>query len=217
MDNLPQLQTPSTMATRNFRSRGRNGFRVLVMLLLTALPIRAWSTNADQDIAVHALKDGLEIAVDVDCPVDAPWSVVWDVLTDYDHMAQFISNLEISDVTAREDNVLRVHQKGKASRGFLSLSFDNVREIELVPYREIRSRLVTGDLKTSEFTTRIVDVASRIHIVNNGRYTPKLWVPPVIGPMLIEAETRKQFGEIRSEILRRSEHRDGAPPQQGRL
>jgi hypothetical protein len=205
------------IAARTFRCRWRNGSRVLAILLLTALPIRASSTSADQDIAVHALKDGQEIAVDVDCPVDAPWSVIWDVLTDYDHMTQFISNLELSDVTARADNVLQVHQKGKASRGFLTLTFDNVREIELVPYREIRSRLVSGDLKASEFTTRIVDVSSRIHIVNNGRYTPKLWVPAVIGPMLIEAETRKQFGEIRREILRRSEHRDDAAPQPRRL
>jgi hypothetical protein len=34
-----------------------------------------------------------------------------------------------------------------------------------------------------------------------------MWVPPLIGPAMIEAETRKQFGEIRTEILRRSERR----------
>jgi uncharacterized membrane protein YGL010W len=37
-----------------------------------------------------------------------------------------------------------------------------------------------------------------------GRYTPNMWVPPIIGPALITAETQKQFGEIRAEILRRS-------------
>jgi len=31
-----------------------------------------------------------------------------------------------------------------------------------------------------------------------------VWVPPLIGPAVIEAETRKQFEEIRAEILRRS-------------
>jgi len=101
-------------------------------------------------------------------------------------------------------NMLRVHQKGKASRGPLTLTFDNVREIELVPSSEIRSRLISGDMKTSDFVTRIVEVAARVHIVNSGHYTPNMWVPPIIGPALIEAETQKQFGEIRSEILRRS-------------
>jgi hypothetical protein len=35
-----------------------------------------------------------------------------------------------------------------------------------------------------------------IHIINNGRYVPKVWVPPVLGPAIIEAETQKQFGEF---------------------
>ena len=134
----------------------------------------------------------------------APWSVVWEVLTDYDHMARFISNLEYSAVEERVDNMLRVHQKGKALRGPLTLTFDNVREVELVPYREIRSRLISGDLKASDFITRIVEVGALVHILNSGRYTPNIWVPPFIGPALIEAETQKQFGQIRTEILRRS-------------
>jgi hypothetical protein len=33
---------------------------------------------------------------------------------------------------------------------------------------------------------------------------PKVWVPPAIGPAMIEAETQKQFGEFRAEILRRT-------------
>ena len=178
--------------------------RLLGAFLLAVLPVSAWSQNPDQDIVVHVQKDGQQIKVDVDCPVDAPASVVWEVLTDYDHMAQFISNLEYSGIENRVDNVLRVRQKGKASRGPLTLTFDNVREIELVPYREIRSRLISGDLKASDFITRIVESAGQVHIVNNGRYTPNIWVPPLVGPALIEAETRKQFGQIRTEILRRS-------------
>jgi hypothetical protein len=178
--------------------------RALAILLLAVLPVSAWSFNTDQDIVVRVQMDGQIVAVDVDCPVNAPRSVVWDVFTDYDHMAQFISNLEYSGIDDRVDNVLRVHQKGKASRGILTLRFDNVREIQLIPYREIRSRMISGDLKASDFVARIVEVAERVHIVNSGRYTPNIWVPPVIGPALIEAETRKQFGEFRTEILRRN-------------
>jgi hypothetical protein len=178
--------------------------RLLPALLLMFPPAAAWPVVTDQDIEVQVHKDGQVIAVDVDCPVDAPWKIAWEVLTDYDHMARFISNLDYSGVDTRVDNVLRVHQKGKAARGPLELTFDYVREIELVPDREIRSRLISGELKSSEFTTRIVEVAGRVHILNRGTYQPKMWVPPLIGPVLIEAETKKQFGEIRTEILRRS-------------
>ena len=169
------------------------------------MPAFAASTQANQDIIVHAIKDGANISVEVDCPVAAPWAVVWGVLTDYDHMAQFMSNLEFSGVEERKtDNILLVHQKGKASIGPLTLRFDNVRRIELVPYDEIRSRMISGDLKSSSFVTRIAQVATQVHIFHSGRYTPNIWVPPFIGPAMIEAQTKKQFGEIRAEILRRS-------------
>ncbi len=174
------------------------------MLALAWLPACAMAASIDDDILVQVRKDGQEIFVDVDCPVDASSSVVWEVLTDYGHMAQFISNLEHSRIESRAGNVLRVRQSGKVSRGFLSMSFDNVREIELEPHREIRSRLISGDMKASVFTTRIVEIDGRVHIVNAGRYQPTLWIPPVIGPALIRSETQKQFGEIRTEILRRS-------------
>jgi hypothetical protein len=197
------LQQPGTQTMGAPAFRRWIGARVLAALLLSVLSASAWSADANQDIVVRVLKDGQNITVDVDCPVDAPWSLVWEVLTDYDHMAEFISNLEFSGVQGTEGNLLRVHQKGKASRGPLTLTFDNVREIELVPSSEIRSRLISGDMKASDFVTRIVEIAARVHIVNSGHYTPNMWVPPIIGPALIEAETQKQFGEIRSEILRR--------------
>ena len=186
--------------------------RALLALLMAALSASALALNPNQDIVVRVERNGQKIAVDVDCPVDAPRAVVWEVLTDYDHMARFISNLEYSGVADATGNVLRVHQTGQASRGPLTLKFDNVREVELVPHREIRSRLIRGDMKESTFVTRIVEIDGRIHIVNAGRYTPNVWVPPLIGPALIEAETQKQFGEIRTEILRRTA---AARPQVG--
>jgi hypothetical protein len=165
----------------------------------------------DEDIAVHVKKEGPEVVVDVDLPVNASVAVAWEVLTDYDHMSEFLSNVQSSSVQARDGRMLQVYQKGKASRGLLSISFENLRAVELVPYQEIRSRLISGDMKASAFTTRIVDDGTVIHVINSGRYTPKMWVPPIIGPTLIADETRKHFGELRTEILRRSALRAKAP------
>jgi hypothetical protein len=187
--------------------RAKRAATWLVAYSLVAFAVSGWAATADEDIVVHAKKEGPEVVVDVDCPVRATLLTVWDVLTDYDNMSRFISNLQYSGIQGRVDNVLKVRQYGKASRGPLTITFDNVREVELRPFTEVRSRLISGDLKASEFTTRLVEVDGFVHIVNSGRYTPKMWVPPVVGPALIEAETRKQFGEIRTEILRRSERR----------
>ena len=182
----------------------RSYLAILAILVASALPVVAPASTDDQDIVVRVQKDGADVTVDVDCPVQTSIAVAWEVLTDYDHMAQFISNLQYSAIQSRENDKLQIYQKVAAKRGLLSLAFETVREVQLVPYREIRSRLVSGDLKASEFTTRIRYDGAMVHVVNSGRYTPRVWVPPLIGVALIEAETRKQFGEIRAEILRRS-------------
>lgn len=178
--------------------------KIIAVLALATLPLTELRAAVDEDIEVRVKKDGAEVAVDVDCPVNASVAVAWEVLTDYDHMSEFLSNVQSSSVQARDGHTLQVYQKGKATRGPLSISYENLREVVLVPFQEIRSRLISGDMKASAFTTRIVDGGALVHIINSGRYTPKIWVPPVVGPAMIEAETRKHFGELRSEILRRA-------------
>ena len=174
-----------------------------VALFLSLPPAEAASATPADDILVEARKNGPEIVVRVDCPVRAPRSVVWEVLTDYDHMASFVTNLTVSELRARNGDTLQVFQRGSATRGPFSFSFENLREIRLVPQQEIRSRLIAGTLEASEFVTRLVEDGDAIHILNSGRFIPEVWVPPVIGPAVIEAETRKQFDEIRAEIRRR--------------
>lgn len=164
----------------------------------------ALPTDPSADIAVEVRHVGEEVFVRVDCPVRAPHAIVWEVLTDYNNMAQFVTNLKVSELRSRDGDTLQVFQRGSAQRGLLSFTFENLREIRLVPQQEIRSRLISGTLKSSEFTTRVVDDGSDVHIINSGRFVPEVWVPPLIGPAVIEAETRKQFEEIRAEILRRA-------------
>jgi len=194
------------MPARNPLSLARRPrrFTAAFVVLLAASTPRAASIGPPDNITVTVRKDGDAVLVSVDCPVRAPRRIVWSVLTDYDHMAAFVTNLQVSEVRAREGDTLQVYQNGRAQRGLISVSFENVREIRLVPRREIRSRMISGTLRSSEFTTRIVDDGNELHILNNGRFVPNVWVPPLIGPAVIEAETRKQFEEIRAEILRRS-------------
>ena len=174
-----------------------------ICLLALAGEPEALAPPDDADIAVHIAKNGQWIVVDVDLPVKATAIEAWNVMTDYDNMANFISNLESSAILSRDQNILTVAQKGKASRGPFTFAFANVRQIVLTPYTEIRSHLISGDLEASEFTTRVLDHGATAQIINHGQFIPKVWVPPVIGAALIEAETRKQFQQLRAEILRR--------------
>jgi len=180
------------------------GLSLSIPLALAQAPLRTDTQDAS-DIVVHVKKDGATIIVDVEMMVQASPLATWDVLTDYDHMAQFVANVQSSKITDRKGNTLVVAQKSGTSFGLLKFSFDNVREVELVPHSEIRSNLISGDMKASAFTTRIMSNGGGVtRVVNHGEFVPTMWVPPVIGTVFLEAETRRQFHELRNEILRRT-------------
>jgi len=82
--------------------------------VLASLPLALWSAPVDdRDVDVHVTRSGDDFSVSVDCPVAAPVAAVWEVLTDYDHMTQFTSNLGVSNVRNRNGNQLMVLPEGE--------------------------------------------------------------------------------------------------------
>lgn len=180
--------------------------RVLTGLLVAAVmtgPSHAQSSASGQDIEVSAKKVSDMVVIDVSLVVQATPKEAWDVLIDYDRMPQFLPNLQSSKIVSRTPTQLKVAQKGGVSHGPISLTFDVVREVDLKPYSEILSRVVSGNLKKVDGTTRLAAAGEGTRITFHSESIPNVWVPPGIGPALIESETRDQFNDMRNEILKR--------------
>ena len=126
-------------------------FHSLALGFLVLFPLAA----AAQDIAVRVERRGETVVVDVEAHVAAPLTEAWAVFTDYENMAGFISNLTASKVLSRTEHSLEVMQSGRTQVGFLSFGFEAVRAVELVPMREIRSSLVSGDFKAYDSITSL--------------------------------------------------------------
>jgi uncharacterized protein YndB with AHSA1/START domain len=169
---------------------------------ISAAPARAAASDAD-DIAVTIDRNGGTVDVVVEMTVDATPEQVFAVLTDYDHMARFVSNVEASRIVGRVGERLTVEQRSRLAFGPFSFDFVNVREVTPVPPREIRTHVVEGDMKGSAFTTTLRAQGARTRVDNRGHFNLDTWLPPVVGPAVLESETRKQFREFRVEILRR--------------
>lgn len=168
-------------------------------------PCLAESATSTQDIEVSAKKVNNMVVIDVSLVVPATAKEAWDVLIDYDRMPEFLPNLQSSKVIARTPTQLKVAQKGGVTHGPISLTFDVVREVDLKPYSEILSRVVSGNLKKVDGTTRLAAAGDGTRITFHSESIPNIWVPPGIGPALIENETRSQFNDMRNEILKRKE------------
>ena len=159
---------------------------------------------AAQEIQVRVERNGEAVVVDVDAHMPGTLRDTWSVFTDYEHMATFISNLKASKVLARKERSLEVMQAGSTEVGFMTFGFQAVRAVELVPMHEIRSSLVSGDFKAYTSTTSLSPAAGGTRVRHHGEYVPKSWLPPLVGPAVIERETKKQYREFAAEIERRS-------------
>ena len=172
-------------------------------LLASIGPLPASASEADDPISVKVDRRGETVVIDVEVKIDATVAEVWGVMTDYDRMADFISTMKSSKVMTRHGNSLEVAQSGETKVAFMKFKFTGVRGIELLPKSEIRSRLIEGDFKSFQSTTRLVESGEGMKIVHHGEYVPKSWLPPLIGPAIIEGGTRRHYTEVIAEVRRR--------------
>ena len=86
--------------------------------------------------------------------------------------------------------------------GMLTVLINGDEELSTPSARNLITR-ARGSMRKMIGTTRLIPESTGTRIVSHGEFIPNVWVPPGIGPIFIEAETRKQFQELREEILRR--------------
>ena len=180
-------------------------------IALLASPLLARSASPGRDVAVHVEKDGATFVVEADLLVAANTEEVWEVLVDFDHMAQILSSVDESRIVNQEGSRFEVIQKSHGNVGPVRISQDSVRQVELVPKREIRSHLVKGDLKASDFTTRISEEGNAVRISVRGKFVASGLAASILTVEAVEAQTQRNYQELRDEILRRKAHEPPPP------
>lgn len=173
------------------------------LFCVLALQTSAFAEGDPDDITVKVQKDGEAIIIDLTVTMPATPQETWAVLVDFDHMSQFMSSLQSSKILEKNGDKWKVAQKGETSHGGFSFSFESVREVELKPYESIRSHLLSGTMKKHEGSTQLSPSGSGTRIVYHAESIANVWVPPLVGPSLVEGDIRKQFQEMKAEILKR--------------
>ena len=170
---------------------------VLFMAAALAAP------RQDEDIEVKVQIAGENVIVYLILVVPATRQEVWAVLTDFEHMAGFVSNLKESKVVSISGDTLKIFQRGFATYGPISFPFESTREIRLIPFDKIQSHMISGNMRKMEGTTQLVDEGGQTRIIYHTNTIQEVWIPPIAGKIFIEHEIREQFHEMRNEIIKR--------------
>jgi uncharacterized membrane protein len=182
----------------------------MLKFLLTTLCLVTFQSAAlansvpGDDIQVKVQRDGDSVVIDLTVTIPATPQEAWAVFVDFDHMPQFLNNLQSSKILEKHGNHWKVEQKGKTTphAGF-SFAFESLREVDLKPYESIRSHLVSGTMKKHEGLTQLFPNGSGTRVVYHAESIAGVWVPPMIGASVVESDVRKQFQDMEAEILKR--------------
>ena len=176
---------------------------VAAMLCPVQVALSADQQSVVSDSDVRVARSGGNFTVDLTMYTPVAPSVAWAVLTDFEHMSQFVPNLTSSQVIERNDTVLKVNQKGVASFGFFSTNFESIREIRLSPQSEIRAHGVGGNILRMESVMQLQAEGAGTRLNYHAEVRPGFWFPPLIGPALVKHETAEQFTAMLQEMIRR--------------
>lgn len=130
-----------------------------------------------------------------------------DVLTDFEHMADFVPNLRSSKLLARAGNVYRIAQQGKANFGPLSFDFESVRQIEVFPEGRLVAQGISGSPRSIHSELRISATPAGSRLDYRVEMVPDHWLPSGIGTHFIRHELAEQFMALGREMERRQKAR----------
>ncbi len=167
------------------------------------------------EVAVHASRQGNVLHVEASAEFEADVRQTWEVLTDYDHLADFIPGMRVSRVVGRDGRGLVIEQKGDARLLFFTYPLEVRLAVEEVPYERITSRAVAGNFREMLGAYYLEASQGRIRLRYSGRMIPDFLVPPLIGTFVLRKNVERQFSAMVDEIVRRHKAARSAPPRSG--
>lgn len=139
-------------------------------------------------------------------PVAPP--IAWEVLTDFDHMAEFVPNLESSRILGRDADSITFAQKGRIKFGIFSFGFESERRVEMRPREGILlARALSGTAKHMASEMRLTSDSGGTRLDYRVEMIPGRWYPSSFGVSGMRHEMAEQFTAIAGEMLRRAEDR----------
>ena len=190
------------------RRRACAPFLLLLLLLLPlAAPLRgALAASVDRiDVETDGQGELITVSASADMQVDP--RTVWAVISDYDHLAEFIPDMRSSRVIRRDGDQVLVEQTGVFGFLFFRQPVEVRLSVSESPPRRIVAHAVGGNLQSMEGRYVVESLAgNQVRLSYSGRLVPGFQVPPFVSRIAVRSTMDRQFRALVQEIVRR----DGA-------
>ncbi len=174
--------------------------RIVTLACLAGLALPALALS-DDDVSVD-YRDGTYIG-SLSARTPAPLPVVMAVLTDFNHMAEFMPGLSSSRIVAQSGNHYQIAQQGKISFGPFSMSFESLRQIDVIDGKRIVSKSLSGSARRMQSVMQVQALEHGSQIDYRIEIEPASWIPSSLGINFLQHELAEQFNALGREMLRR--------------
>lgn len=120
--------------------------------------------------------------------VSATPAVAWRVLTDYQHLTDYLPDLKSVRVLSRDGDRVLVEQQGSAHFLFFSQTIHLLVQVHERPPNRIDISLIDGDMKVyrTSWELRPLAGAAGTRVVYKATIEPKFAVPGIIGTGIVK-------------------------------
>jgi ribosome-associated toxin RatA of RatAB toxin-antitoxin module len=177
--------------------------RLLACLLLAcALPAMARTIAPEVVVKRVDAEDQHVFDVSASGTVHAGPAVVWKILTDYEHMPEFVPDLQSAKILARSGNEAIVEQFGVARFLFISRDIHLVVRVTEQAMSAIDISMINGDMKIYHCRWEMSPIAETggTRISYTGRLVPKFYVPGMLGANIVRSDVQHMMSAVLAHI-----------------
>lgn len=179
----------------------RLSFAIALAACLSIGSLSSWAD--EQNPSVVVTRNGDAFVVDVTLFALVKHETAWEVLTDFDHMPDFLSNLSYSKTLKRDGSLLLVKQSGIAKYGIFSFAFESEREIRLEGMHHIYARNISGTARRMESEASLIQAGNGVQIHYHAEFVPDSAMARYFGKSFVSHEFAEQFRLMLNEMKRR--------------
>ncbi|HEY4661009.1 MAG TPA: SRPBCC family protein [Terriglobales bacterium] len=155
------------------------------------------------EVHVNASRHGDSFEVDATALIQVDVADAWKVVTDYDHLTEFIPGLQESKVVSRKGFNVVVDQIGEARMLFFKFPMRVRLAITEFPNGRIVADAIAGNFKQMHGIYRFEAREKGMQLRYEGSFTPDFEFPPFIGTLVVRRNLEKRFVAMVREIEKR--------------
>lgn len=171
----------------------------------TTVTAAAASDQPEVEVTMNRAKGYPLFEVSAHMVVEADLKRSWSVLTDYDRLAEFVPNLNSSQVQSRNGDERVVAQNGYAKFLFIRQPVNLVLQVNEHPQQNIDIRLISGNMREYQARWELQAAEDgRTRIAYAGLIAPDFYVPSLFGSALMKSDLRNMLRAVKAEIEKTS-------------